>query len=99
MKAEELKERLARGEKIDILDIREREEVEEDDLAIPGAVNMPMGKVFVEASKGKLPKDEKMVAVCRTGGRCEVVVRELKKKGYDVDYLEGGVQAWKELNA
>lgn len=94
MKAEELKERLAKGEDVRILDVREGEEFAGSET-LPGAENMPMGKVFLEATKGTLPKDRKIVTVCKTGGRCEIVARELKKKGYDIDHLEGGLVAWK----
>lgn len=95
MKKEKLKENLKKGEKIRILDVREKEEYEQGDK-IEGSENMPMGKVFVEASKGNLPKDEKIITVCKTGGRCEIVARELKKKGYNIDYLEGGIEEWKK---
>lgn len=97
MKASELKERLAKHEATFVLDVREAEEVAASPDPIPGATNMPMGKVFVEASKGTLPKEEKIVAICKAGARCEIVARELKNKGYDIDYLEGGIDAWKEL--
>jgi rhodanese-related sulfurtransferase len=26
-------------------------------------------------------------------GRCEIVARELRQKGYDIEYLEGGIEA------
>lgn len=95
MKASELKQRLNEHEDIMVLDVREREEVAGGDM-IPGAANVPMGKVFVEASTGELPKDKKIVTVCKSGVRCEIVARELKGRGYDIDYLEGGMKAWNE---
>jgi rhodanese-related sulfurtransferase len=95
MTVAELKAYLQNKEGIKILDVREKEEFEGSET-IPGAENMPMGKVFLEASKGTLPKDQKIVAVCMKGTRCEIVARELKQKGYDIDHLEGGIEAWKE---
>jgi rhodanese-related sulfurtransferase len=97
MKTEELKNKLKSGEKIKILDVREKDEFDEGEK-IEGAENMPMGKVFAEAMKGNIPKDQKIITVCKTGGRCEIVARELSKKGYNIDYLEGGIEEWKKIN-
>jgi len=57
-----------------------------------------MGKVFTEAAKGNLPKDKRIITVCKTGGRCEIVARELQKKGYNIEHLEGGIEEWKKEN-
>lgn len=98
MKAHDLKNALAAGEDIMLIDVREADEYAQGD-AITGAQNIPMGKVFVEAGKGNLPKDKKIVSICKSGVRCEIVARELKEKGFDIDYLEGGIGAWKEQEA
>ncbi|MFH1620464.1 MAG: rhodanese-like domain-containing protein [Patescibacteria group bacterium] len=97
MNATELKDKLQKNENVKILDVREKEEFEQNET-IPGAENMPMGKVFLEASKGILPKDTKIVTVCKLGTRCEIVARELKQKGYDIEHLEGGIDAWKQVS-
>lgn len=97
MTAAELKEKLKDNQNVKILDVREADEFSSGDT-IPGAENVPMGKVFVEASMGQLPKDQKIVTVCKSGTRCEIVARELKQKGYDIEHLEGGLNAWKEAN-
>lgn len=94
MKADELKKRLETGDGESLLiDVREAEEFVPEE-AIPGSQNMPMGKVFTEAKKGTLPKDKKIITICKTGGRCEIVARELKQKGFDIESLEGGLEAW-----
>lgn len=93
MDAQVLKEKLETGEALLVLDVREPEEVEYDP-SIPGSIHMPMGKVFLEDARGSLPKDKKIVAVCKTGGRCDILERELSQKGYDIEKLEGGMQAW-----
>ena len=74
-----------------MLDIRESEELLIEDT-IPGANNVPMGKVFTDAMQGNLPKDTKIVVFCRTGGRAAVVERELRERGYDIYGLEGGLE-------
>ena len=86
MKVEELQNRLNQGAVTDVVDVREREEYEAGDK-IPGSTNIPMGQMFVEANAGRLPKDRKIVTICKTGGRCEIVARELGKKGYDIEYI------------
>ena len=93
MKSKELSEKLEAGEDVLLLDVREPEEFAGADH-LPGAINMPMDKVFLEDSAGNLPKDKKIITVCKSGGRCEVVAKELKAKGYDIDFLEGGMNDW-----
>lgn len=90
----QLKEKLGKHEAVEIIDVREREEFEAGDT-IPGAVNVPMGKAFLEAAKGALPKDRKIVTVCKSGMRSGILARELKQKGYDIESLDGGIDAWK----
>ena len=91
MKQEIFEQLLEKEEDILLLDIREPEELLVADT-LPGAVNMPMGKVFTEAGKGNLPKDKKLIIFCRTGGRAEIVERELSAQGYDVHSIEGGLE-------
>lgn len=93
MKPQQLKEKINSGEDIMLIDVRERDEYEKNEK-IAGAQNIPMGQVFIEAAAEKLPKDKKIITICKSGGRCEIVAQELSKKGYDIEYLEGGVNAW-----
>jgi rhodanese-related sulfurtransferase len=96
MNPHDLKNILDHGGDILLLDVREADEYAAGDT-LQGAQNMPMGKVFAEAKKGNLPKDKKIVTVCKTGGRCEIVARELQKQGYDIEHLEGGIEGWQVL--
>lgn len=92
MKKEEFEQILQNEPNVLILDIREAEELWEDST-IPGTQHMPMGKVFTEAVKGNLPKDKRIVVFCRTGVRAGIVAYELSGRGYDIDGLEGGLEA------
>lgn len=97
MDASELKQKLEAGEQdFRLIDIREEEELSHEPL-IKGAEHIPMGKFFTEVAKGSIPKEEKTVLVCKSGGRCGVVSRELKEKGYDIEILEGGIEAYRNL--
>lgn len=94
MTKDELQQQLTSDEVV-VLDIREAEEVAVEP-GVPGSVHMPMGKVFVEAYKGTIPKDKKIVSVCKTGGRCRVLTNHLNERGFNADFLEGGLNAWNE---
>ncbi|MBI2038210.1 MAG: rhodanese-like domain-containing protein [Candidatus Magasanikbacteria bacterium] len=94
MDTKHLKDKLASGEDVMIIDVREHDEYEKGEK-MDEATNIPMGQMFIEASQGKLPKDKKIITVCKSGTRCEIVARELKAKGYDIEHLEGGMDAWK----
>lgn len=75
-----------------LIDIREAEELEHSE-SLPGTQHIPMEKMFTEAVNDNLPKNTKMVVFCRTGVRAEIVARELRERGYDIDSLEGGLDA------
>ncbi|MBX2866952.1 rhodanese-like domain-containing protein [Candidatus Kaiserbacteria bacterium] len=95
MKVDELKQKIEQGDDMLILDVREKEEFDAEQDPIPGAQNVPMGKIFVEAAQGTLPKDKEIVTVCASGSRCQIVARELKEKGYHIEELEGGMKEWR----
>lgn len=94
MKKEILQQLIEAKTKFLLLDIRETDELL-DAPTLEGALHMPMGKVFTEAGKDKLPKDKHIVVFCRTGTRARIVQNELRALGYQIDGLEGGLQAYK----
>lgn len=95
MKAKKLKN-LVEESKVLVIDVREKEEFKKSKDKIKGAKNIPMGRMFLMASLKKLPKKKSMVVTCLYGSRCKIVARELKKKGFKIEHLEGGIKAWKE---
>jgi rhodanese-related sulfurtransferase len=97
MKAEALKKELEAGEDITILDVREPEEFNGAET-LPGAKNMPVAKVLLEAEKGNLSKNKKIITLCKSGVRCELVASELRAQGYDIESLEGGIPAWNAVS-
>lgn len=90
MEKEEFEKVLENRSGVLLLDIREADELSDKDF-IQGAVHMPMGKVFTEATKNNLPRDKQIIVFCRTGGRAGIVVQVLKERGYNIDGLEGGL--------
>jgi glyoxylase-like metal-dependent hydrolase (beta-lactamase superfamily II)/rhodanese-related sulfurtransferase len=98
---EELTHRLSAGEKISVLDIRERDEY--DDWHIFGAVNIPiynaigMGDYAVAEERLKtasLDAGKPVVAVCRTGQTSLVAARALESMGFEAASLNGGMRGW-----
>jgi rhodanese-related sulfurtransferase len=58
----------------------------------PDARHVPMDDVA--ASLDALPRDRRIVALCRSGGRSGRVTELLVAQGYDAWNLAGGMQAW-----
>jgi rhodanese-related sulfurtransferase len=88
--AAEVKEKLERGEKLNLVDVREDEEVALG--MIPGAKHIKMGEIPSRLDEFK--KDEEYIFVCRSGARSENVCRYLQELGYNVRNMVGGMLAW-----
>jgi len=82
--------RLANGEDVFLLDVREPDEVAE--WAYPVGVNIPLGQVGDRLSE--LPTDRTIVVACHVGGRSAAAASALSDAGYDVENLTGGAVAW-----
>jgi len=87
----ELKQRLARGDQLTILDVREHEEIAIAEF--PGALHMPMGDVPSRLTE--LDPDAEWVVVCHHGIRSAQVAMYLARMGFErVWNLSGGIDAW-----
>jgi rhodanese-related sulfurtransferase len=87
----ELKERLARGEQLTVLDVREPEEIAI--AAFPGAIHVPMGDVPSRLTE--LDPEAQWVIVCHHGIRSAQVAMYLVRMGFErVSNLNGGIDAW-----
>jgi rhodanese-related sulfurtransferase len=73
-----------------LLDVREADEW--DAGHAPEAVWIPMGEL--QARVDELPRDRRIVAICRTGSRSHVVAAALLGAGFDAVNLDGGMRAW-----
>lgn len=73
-----------------LLDIREPEEFSLG--TIPGAINIPLGKL--RSRLGELDKGKRYVVFCRVGLRGYVAERILKQNGFQCANLSGGYQTW-----
>jgi rhodanese-related sulfurtransferase len=88
----ELKDRLARGEKLRLIDVREPDEWA---LArLPGAELIPLSQ-FQQRGPEELAPDETIVLYCHHGMRSARAQGFLQAQGYaNVLNLTGGIDAW-----
>lgn len=71
-----------------------REQSEWDSFHIPGTTLIPLGELPNRLSE--LPKDQKIVVVCRSGNRSAAGRDILKQAGFsNVTSMAGGVTDWK----
>lgn len=59
---------------------------------IPGAVNMPMGRLT--SRLGELDRTRPVHVVCATGNRSGAMTDVLSAAGFDAINVAGGTQAW-----
>ena len=76
-----------------VCDVRREADYQADPRTISGAEwHNPE---LVDAWAAQLPKDKPVAIYCVRGGSVSKSVREaLTAKGFDVQYLEGGLAAW-----
>jgi len=95
----QLKSRLASGEPVSILDIREAPEYEA--WHIHGSTNLPVYEALrrgsfdaLAAGAEALPADRPVVAVCRAGVVSRRAVDWLRGRGFTATSLAGGIRGW-----
>ena len=89
--ASELQARVARGEPVQIIDVREFPEFAAGHIA--SARLVPLGEL--EARRQELDWNVPVVCVCRSGQRSALAAQKLVSLGFTkVSQLEGGVLAW-----
>ena len=92
---DEVKEKLDRGDKFLLVDVREESEFAKDHL--PGAIHL--GKGVIERDiEGRVPDlNTPMVLYCGGGFRSAMAADNLQKMGYtNVISMDGGVRGWRE---
>ncbi len=86
----EVEERLMAGQSLNIIDVREVDEVQSG--KIPTAINIPLG--LLEFRTNELDKSKEYIVVCHAGGRSARAVQFLESQGYDVTNMNGGMLEW-----
>lgn len=91
MSNEELEQRLASGESILVLDVREPAEYAFGH--IPGAISVPLGQL--EEKIGQLDTGNAYAVICRTGNRSDLACRILAERGFsNVKNVVPGMSQW-----
>lgn len=90
IEAKEVKKMLAQAQEVNVIDVREIEEVVEG--VIPGARHIPLGEI--ENRTNELNRSTAYILVCRSGGRSGKAARILEASGYDATNMNGGMMSW-----
>lgn len=90
--ATELKQRLDNGEDIQIVDVREADEVATAKL--PNTIHIPLAQVVNRMSE--IDPARETVVHCKMGGRSARAIDALKRSGFTGNLLNlaGGITAW-----
>jgi adenylyltransferase/sulfurtransferase len=90
--ATELKERLDRGDDVQIIDVREPAEYAV--ARIPDSKHIPLGQVLNRMSE--IDPERDTVVHCKMGGRSAKAIEALKRAGFTgrLTNLKGGITAW-----
>lgn len=86
----EVEAKLEAGEVLEIIDVREEEEIVTG--VIPEAKHIPMNEIPMNLDK--LDKEKEYIIVCRAGMRSENVCYYMKEKGYKAVNMVGGMLQW-----
>lgn len=87
---EQLETKINNGEKLELVDVREEEEVAEG--IIPGAKHIRMNDI--PENLDYFSKDKEYIFICRSGRRSENVCYYLQDQGYKVVNMLGGMLEW-----
>ncbi|HEX8129904.1 MAG TPA: rhodanese-like domain-containing protein [Pyrinomonadaceae bacterium] len=90
--ATELKERLDRGDDLQIIDVREPDEYEK--ARLEGSKLIPLGEVVNRI--GEIDAGRETVVHCKLGGRSAKAIEALTRAGFTgrLMNLKGGITAW-----
>jgi rhodanese-related sulfurtransferase len=90
---QELKERLDKGEKLNLFDVREPNEYEADNI---GATLIPLGDLPHRIDELDGLQDEEVIVHCRSGARSGRAQQYLEENGFNnVRNVTGGMLAYR----
>lgn len=89
---EEVKERLGKGEQLNLLDVREPHERAEFNI---GGIHIPLGQLMMQADELDKLKNQEVIVYCRSGNRSGQGAMILETMGFtNTKNLSGGMLAW-----
>jgi len=92
---EEVKSRLEKGEKLNLIDVRQPDETEEYNI---GGIALPLGNIQnMQTEEIDGLKDEEVIFYCRSGNRSGIAAMTMDQMGFsNTKNLIGGMLAWRE---
>ncbi len=90
--ATELKQRMDKGDDIQIIDVREPDEVAI--ARIPNTIHIPLGQIINRMSE--IDSEKETIVHCKMGGRSARAIDALKRSGFtgELVNLKGGIISW-----
>ena len=90
----ELKQRLDKGDDIQIVDVRENNEVAIGRL--PNSIHIPLGQIL--ARMDEIDPNRETVVHCKMGGRSARAIDALQRSGFEgkLMNLKGGILRWSD---
>lgn len=94
MKPDRFVERVKMGKPVVTVDIRTPEETRYFTGNLPGHLTIPLSALFQHEQLAKLPSDQPIVVMCKSGARATAAVTGLRSIGFDDAWvLKGGFKA------
>ena len=92
---EEVKSRLDKGEKLNLVDVRQPEETAEYNI---GGIALPLGNIQnMQTEEIDDLKNEEVIFYCRSGNRSGIAAMTLDQMGFsNTKNLTGGMLGWRE---
>jgi len=92
---DDVKQKLDRGEKFLLIDVREESEYAKDHL--PGAIHLGKGIIERDIEERAPDTSATMILYCGGGFRSALAADNLQKMGYtNVISMDGGIRVWRE---
>lgn len=92
---DEVKQRMDRGDKFLLVDVREESEYAKDHL--PGAIHLGKGVIERDIEARVPDLGAEMILYCGGGFRSALAADNLQKMGYtNVISMDGGIRGWRE---
>ena len=90
--AKELKERIDKGDDLQIIDVREAHELAV--AKIPNTIHIPLGQIVSRMSE--IDPTKETIVHCKMGGRSTMAIQALKQAGFtgNLTNMVGGITAW-----
>ncbi len=93
----DVKERIDRGDKFVLIDVREDSEWAKDHL--PGAIHLGKGVIERDIEERVPGLETPVVLYCGGGYRSALAADALQQMGYTkVESMDGGIRVWREKN-